>query len=257
MKSMNKTLVFGAAIVMLAGGASATPRNGVANASLTELQGGGTVAKSSALEFSDTSGKGVVLLGWTNAGYNFVYMPGTADVTTDSQVLGQNGGNYLWGPGDGSDNGFTAESPTGGSFLALDGAYEVGAISTTITGMTAGKTYVLSFDYAGAQQHGYNGATTETVKVTIGGTTYPEEPVLDNATHGFTGWQSETIKFVASSSSEALSFLAVGTPGGEPPFTLLSDISVPVPEPAAWTLMIAGFGGLGLALRNRRRATVV
>ena len=34
--------------------------------------------------------------------------------------------------------------------------------------------------------------------------------------------------------------------------TLGSDIA-PMPEPAAWTLMLVGFGGLGLALRSRRR----
>ena len=28
-----------------------------------------------------------------------------------------------------------------------------------------------------------------------------------------------------------------------------------VPEPAAWTMMLAGFGGLGAAMRRRRRAT--
>ena len=29
-----------------------------------------------------------------------------------------------------------------------------------------------------------------------------------------------------------------------------------VPEPAAWTLVLIGFGGLGAALRNRRRIAV-
>jgi hypothetical protein len=32
----------------------------------------------------------------------------------------------------------------------------------------------------------------------------------------------------------------------------ITDVSA-VPEPAAWALMLAGFGGLGLALRNTRR----
>ena len=29
-----------------------------------------------------------------------------------------------------------------------------------------------------------------------------------------------------------------------------------VPEPATWALMLLGFGGLGTALRSRRRATL-
>ena len=241
------------AIVMAAGTAAfASTYNGVANADLTQIQGGGTVTESSALLFDKTNGKGVVLAGWTNSGYNFVYTPGNADKTNSTQVLGQYGANYLWGPNDGSDNGFTDASPTGGNFLALDGASEVGGISTTITGMKVGGSYVLSFDYAGIQQHGYNGATTETVKVTIGSTTYAAEPVLQNASHGFTGWNHETITFTATAASEALSFLAVGTPSGVPPFTLVSDISVPVPEPAAWALMLIGIGAVGGLVRRRR-----
>jgi hypothetical protein len=31
------------------------------------------------------------------------------------------------------------------------------------------------------------------------------------------------------------------------------DITVGVPEPTSWALMLAGFGGMGLALRSRRR----
>ncbi|MGH7017613.1 MAG: PEPxxWA-CTERM sorting domain-containing protein, partial [Caulobacteraceae bacterium] len=32
--------------------------------------------------------------------------------------------------------------------------------------------------------------------------------------------------------------------------------SAAVPEPATWALMLAGFGGLGWALRRRRAATI-
>lgn len=237
--------------------AQATTHNGVTNADLTQIQGGGTVTESSALEFDKTGGKGIVLQGWTNLGYNFVYTPGTADDPNASQVLGQYGRTYMWGPNSGSENGFTGVGPTGGNILGLDGAFEVGAASTTITGMTVGDSYTLSFDYAGIQQHGFTGPTTETVKVTIGGTTYPKEPVLDDATHGFTGWNHETISFTATAASEALSFLAIGTPNGLPPFTLVSGISVPVPdavpEPATWTIMLLGVGMVG-GLARRRRA---
>jgi hypothetical protein len=34
-------------------------------------------------------------------------------------------------------------------------------------------------------------------------------------------------------------------------------LSGPVPEPSAWALMILGFGGVGAAIRSRRRATLV
>lgn len=35
---------------------------------------------------------------------------------------------------------------------------------------------------------------------------------------------------------------------------LLDNVGTAVPEPAAWTLMLAGFGGLGAVLRRRRNA---
>ncbi len=240
------------AAILAAGAANATTHNGVANADLTQLAGGGTVTEPLGLEFGSNPG-GATLLGWTNDGYNFVYTPGTADNMSDAQADDEYGPTYLWGPQDGSANGFTSESPTGGNYFGLDGAYQTGAVSTTITDLDPGKVFQLTFEYAGIQQEGYDGATTETVQVTIGSTTYSPEPVLDDASHGFTGWHKATIDFVATSATETLSFLAIGTPGGVPPFTLLSDISVPVPEPAAWTLMIVGLGGLGVALRNRRR----
>ena len=48
-----------------------------------------------------------------------------------------------------------------------------------------------------------------------------------------------------------LSFLAIGTPNGTPPFALLDDVSLQVPEPAA-TVFLAGMGAL-LAARLRRK----
>jgi len=50
-----------------------------------------------------------------------------------------------------------------------------------------------------------------------------------------------------------LSFLAAGTPANNlPPFALLADVSLTsVLEPSTWALMLAGFGGLGLAAHLR------
>ena len=39
-----------------------------------------------------------------------------------------------------------------------------------------------------------------------------------------------------------------------PPVALLSNVSLAaVPEPVTWALMLAGFGGLGAAVRARRK----
>ena len=41
--------------------------------------------------------------------------------------------------------------------------------------------------------------------------------------------------------------------GGNVSFNKLTAVQTGVPEPASWALMIMGFGGIGGALRNRRR----
>ena len=116
---------------------------------------------------------------------------------------------------------------------------------------------MVKFDWAGIQQYGYTGATTEQWLVSLGGQTI-DTPVIANASQGFTGWMSESMKFTATGSSETLSFLAAGTPNGSPPFSLLDGVSLSaVPEPAAWSLMLIGLGGLGAVVRRRRAVTTM
>ncbi len=189
--------------------------------------------------------------GWTSQGYNFVYLPGTADTTG---AAGQYGQTYLWGTGNGGLNTITA-SPSGGNFLAMDGAYEQGPLSQTLTGLQVGGTTTVTFSFAGAQQYGYTGITTEQFAVSLGNQTDYTD-VLTDASHGFTGWEQENLTFTPTSATETLSFLAIGTPGGEPPFSLLDGVSVdsaqsPVPEPASISLMLTGLAGLGGYARKR------
>ena len=66
--------------------------------------------------------------------------------------------------------------------------------------------------------------------------------------------------FTASSTSELLEFMSIGTPNGQPPMALLDSVVLTpnlgkgggpggpgIPEPATWAMMIMGFGSLGLA----------
>lgn len=188
-----------------------------------------------------------VATGWTSTGYNFLFAPNTADTT------GTYGGLTLWGPGKGAANGLV-NSPTGGNFLAADGAYGVAPISQTITGLVAGKTYDLGFYWAAAQQSGYTGLNTEQWIVSLGGQTISTS-VYNNASHGFSGWMHESFTYTATSTSEVLSFLARGTPTGEPPFSLLDGVSLTanVPEPSTTALIVGGLVLLGCASRLRRR----
>jgi hypothetical protein len=190
--------------------------------------------------------------GWSTTGYNFIFTSGSADTTG---VTGASGNLQLWGPGNGSDNGLPASSPDGGNYLAADGAYEVEAITQTITGLTAGAQYTVGFWYAAAQQHGYTGPTTEQWVVSLGSDTL-STPVIDNLNHGFSGWQYDTLTFTADSTTDTLSFLSQGTPSGVPPFALLDGVTMSqaVPEPASAAMMLTGLAGLiGLGWWRRRR----
>ena len=185
--------------------------------------------------------------GWTTTGYNFVFASGTAD---HAGATGQYGNLQLWGPGNGAANGLPASSPDGGNFIAADGAFQTGAISQTITGLTRGQQYSVGFWFAGAQQSGFTGTTTEQWLVSLGSQTLATD-ILNDASHGFTGWQHVTMTFTADGTQDVLSFLAAGTPNGEPPFSLLDGVTMNVPEPASMTLMSVGLAALGLVRRRR------
>jgi len=204
------------------------------------------------LTFNTVATDWVSAMSGTNDGYNFLFASGTADSTG---ATGADGNLKLWGPGDGSANGLPASSPDGGNYIAADGAYEVGAISQTLSGLTIGDTYVLTFYYAGAQQSGFTGPNTEGWQVSFTGDATQDTPILSNTSEGFTGWKTETMNFIATSASPVLSFLAVGTPNGEPPFTLLDGVSmVQAPEPATSALIGLGLLAIPLArhLRGKR-----
>ena len=84
------------------------------------------------------------------------------------------------GPGNGSSNGLPASSPDGGNYLALDGAYAVAPVSQSISGLTPGVSTTVSFLWAGAQQSGFTGPTTEQFRVSLGSSSQLT-PVLSNA----------------------------------------------------------------------------
>jgi hypothetical protein len=215
---------------------------------------GGFNGNPSQLGDSGTGGY-TALTGWTvgpgSSGLlGFLFASGTAD-TTGSHDVRFNDTFLLWGPGSGGggvNNGLPASSPDGGNYLALDAAptYQ-GSISQTVTGLTKGKQYVVSFYWAAAQQHGFDGATTESLKISFGNSSQTTSTINLNS-HAFSGWRSASFIFTADAASDVLSFLTQGGPDGLPPFILLDGVAVnPTPEPGSLAMMLGGvIGGVGL-----------
>jgi hypothetical protein len=189
----------------------------------------------------------------TTDGYNFLFASGTADTTG---ATGADGNLKLWGPNDGSANGLPASSPDGGDYIAADGVYEQGAITQQIVDLTVGDQYTVGFWWAGAQQEGFTGATTEWWEVALGDQTQ-QTTIVSDPNHGFTGWEYVSFNFIADASdtvNPVLSFLAGGTPAGEPPFALLDGVSLyQTPEPATFALIGFGLVAIPIAARLRKR----
>jgi hypothetical protein len=197
-----------------------------------------------------------VVNGWTNPdatgwngiqkAYNFVYGAGTADTTGAN---GWDGNVKFWGP--------VTNSPTGGNVIGADANFSyTAAFFQTVSGLTAGTEYTLSFDWAQAQQSPFTGPTTSGWNVTFGSQTATTgTPAL--ASESFAGWTHFTQIFTPTSNSQVLSFLATGGPLGLPPFALLDGVRLTevtsVPVPGALPLMASGL--IGLAGLRRRKNT--
>lgn len=142
--------------------------------------------------------------------------------------------------------------PNGGNFIGLDGDHDRGALSQTINGLVAGKSYTLTFYQASDHYTIYNQLQKSQLHVSLGGQT-ELAPEMDNHLTDVNPWSKVTMNFTATSSSEVLSFTNFGNE--TPPYALLDGVSLTAgaPEPASWALMTLGVVGLG-GLARRRRA---
>ncbi|MDA3920871.1 MAG: PEP-CTERM sorting domain-containing protein [Salinisphaera sp.] len=220
--------------------------NIVTNGDFSAVSGG----ISAPTQFGSGYSAGNFITGWTgNNGYEIWYPNATAASTVNAA------GQYS-GSGKEKLYGTISAPPSGSAFVGLDGDSTIAnvqaSIRQTLTGLTAGDLYNVSFDWGGTQLQSRSGATTEYLTVSLGSNSQNTQ-VLNNASGGFTGWFSHTFQFVADSSSSVLNFLSVGTPGGLPPVAVLTNVSVThaVPEPSSLGLFGLGLLGLGWAARRR------
>jgi hypothetical protein len=277
-------MAFGAAAILAALSAPALAGNLVTNGGFETNFGAGqfnqTLPGSSGGQ--NASHPGTTATDWTVVGTNSSYPSGYAFIfnnansfTTSNGSVGPaseyanpSGSNTLPLWGNSSD-----KSPDGNYFYGVDSTYHPSALTQAIGGLIDGHTYTLSFDYAAAQQFDYDGNTIDDWVVTLGGQTIAMTNI-DLASHGFSGWLTDTVTFTYEGTGGLLSFVnngkggcdsnflhcAITDPGssGGPPFSLLDGVSLSaVPEPSTWAMMFIGFAGLGYAgLRNRRRAAI-
>ena len=276
-------LVALATIAVLAAGQAQAQTNLVTNGGFETLTTPGV-----STEIGGTGSNGNIaanVVGWNSAGYSFVFTPnpgqvsGTTADTTGAYNPATGNQLYLWGPGTGAlvdgtpgstlpsvgfDHGGTllgvanglSNSPAGGNFVALDGSAGLsGALSQTVSGLQGGGVYKLTFYWAAAEQSAaaFDSATTEQLSVSLGNTTQTTQ-VISAPAESFSGWFQQTIYFEAGAgTSQTLSFLALGTPNGAPPFALLDGVSlVLAPEPSSWALIAAALAVMLLMVRVRR-----
>ena len=198
---------------------------------------------------------GQTVTDWTGGGGYQIYFLGGKQTTVSATSEYAGGQEYF-------HSSFNQLSSQGGNFVALDGDQGSpghpgvqGSISQTISGLEVGKAYTLTFDWAAGQLVNRNGPTTEQLQVTFGGQTLSTD-ILSIPDAGFSGWKTVSMVFTPTSDQQTLTFLSFGTPSGLPPMAALDNVSLAVPEPAAWAMMLMGFGGLGAMIRRRNRAAM-
>jgi hypothetical protein len=167
-----------------------------------------------------------------------------------------------------------------GNYVEADGnpTFESG-FNYTVTGLTVGQTYTLSFYQGASQQTGFSGATTNQWIVSLGtkgmsiscntnpctysnadpGASVKASTLMNVPSEGTVGWQFVSVNLTADATSDLLSFLAWGDNGNTanlPPMAFLSGVDSPpglgVPEPSVWAMLIVGFLGVGGIVRRRR-----
>jgi hypothetical protein len=170
----------------------------------------------------------VALPGWT-------VEAGSVDFTSTSSG---------WGPAD-----------MGPYSLDING-WSAGTISQQFA-TVIGQTYTVSYAYSRNEAGSPNDPVQATVAAgdmsQLVSVSY-EDPSFGSVNNML--WKQGGFSFVADSTESTIRLAAVTDSNAGVFFDTVSVTGPAVPEPAAWALMIVGFGGVGAVLRRRRAALV-
>ena len=166
-----------------------------------------------------------------------------------------NGSVAYWDQADGHFSAFNAIPGALGNdqfAIASDPSHNNAAIQQVVGGLQIGDRYQLTFSQAATQQYGYSGAYTGAWQVSLGGQTLTGTTMSNQG--GYAPWSMVTLDFIATGTSETLSFLSTASVGASPPFLLLDDVSLAdIPEPGTVGVAVLAMGGLLVARRKRSR----
>jgi hypothetical protein len=167
---------------------------------------------------------------------------------------GSPGDGLLWAVGYADSNGSVTTAGAGNQFVTLGGGFDgVGSAdwSTTITGLTSGNSYVLSFMTATELGTGIEpgGPQTMTVGFLAGSSTSPESFTSpDSSAAYWRNWVTQDYTFIATAASAVVDFSVKNQQYDMG----LDNVSVtaattPTPEPSSLFLLgspLLGFAGL-------------
>ena len=136
--------------------------------------------------------------------------------------------------------------PGNGGFVDLDGSTNAAGTLTTLGTFGPGK-YTLTFDLGGNDRGDVDKTTTISLGDFSTSITLASGAALASHTFTFT------------TTGGALSFADLPDSGNQNIGNILDNVNLAtaVPEPATWAVMMFGFGGLGAAMRNKRRKPAV
>jgi choice-of-anchor C domain-containing protein len=141
------------------------------------------------------------------------------------------------------------QAPPGATFSVDLSGRSPGSLSQTLTGLTAGEVYVVSFELSGNPDGGPN---PKPLLVAAAGKSENYIFSVSGHSRANMGWEEETFTFTANGASDVLTFTSEsGTPYGP----VLGDVELAaaVAEPSTWAMMLLGFTSLSLASYRQAR----